>query len=233
MNAPNENERSFSSLGAMSTTDTATTARQVADPLSERALRILAAAERCFVKNGFHRSTMGDVAAEAGMSPGNIYRYFASKDALVAGLIEQDRLRVCDELTDILSSDNFMDNLVDLGRKYFIDEDKDRLILTIEIWAEATRNPETARLLEGYEQEMRNQFIAFMDNAKERGHLPAGADSARLERLVSIFASGLIVRRCVISDFEPEVELGMMVDAFKGMLKEAEAGEAAQQEFQA
>lgn len=229
MKASNENERSFSSLDAMSTTDSA---RQAGDPLSDRALQILVAAERCFVKNGFHRSTMGDVAAEAGMSPGNIYRYFASKDALVAGLIEQDRLRVCDELTDILSSDNFMDNLVELGRKYFIEEDRDRLILTIEIWAEATRNPEIATLLESYEREARNQFIAFIDNAKERGHLPAAADSVRLEQLVSIFASGLIVRRCVISDFEPEVELGMMVDAFKGMLREAEAGEAAQQEFQ-
>lgn len=195
MKASDENERSFSSLDAMSATDSA---RQAGDPLSDRALQILVAAERCFVKNGFHCSTMGDIAAEAGMSPGNTYRYFASKDALVAGLIEQDRL-----------------------------------ILTIEIWAEATRNPEIATLLEGYEREACNQFIAFIDNAKERGHLPAAADSARLEQLVSIFASGLIVRRCVISDVEPEVELGMMVDAFKGMLREAEAGEAAQQEFQA
>jgi len=211
----------------------ADSARQGTDALSDRALHILAAAERCFVRHGFHRSTMGDVATEAGMIPGNIYRYFSSKDALVAGLIAQDRTRISGELADILSSDNFMDNLIGLGSKYFIEEDRDRLILTIEIWAEATRNPEVARLLESCEQETRNQFIAFFEKAKACGHLPARVDSARLERLVSIFASGLIVRRAVIPDFEPEVELGMMVDAFHGILKEAECGVIAQQEFQA
>ena len=52
---------------------------------SERRTHILDAAERSFTRGGFHGTTMQDVAAEAGMSPGNLYRYFASKDALVAG----------------------------------------------------------------------------------------------------------------------------------------------------
>ena len=43
---------------------------------------------------GFHRTTMQDVAAEAGMSPGNLYRYFPSKEAMVIGLAERDRARV-------------------------------------------------------------------------------------------------------------------------------------------
>ena len=70
----------------------------VADPThdgsQERRFRILDAAERCFVRSGFHRTTMQDVAAEAGMSPGNIYRYFRSKDAMAVGLAERDRARV-------------------------------------------------------------------------------------------------------------------------------------------
>ena len=57
----------------------------------DRRSRILDAAERCFVRSGFHRTTMQDVAAEAGMSPGNLYRYFPSKDAIVIGLTERDR----------------------------------------------------------------------------------------------------------------------------------------------
>ncbi|OYX58321.1 MAG: hypothetical protein B7Y93_01850 [Micrococcales bacterium 32-70-13] len=42
---------------------------------SERQTRILDAAERVFARAGFHAATMQDVAAEAGMSPGNLYRY--------------------------------------------------------------------------------------------------------------------------------------------------------------
>ncbi|KMO34447.1 TetR family transcriptional regulator, partial [Methylobacterium tarhaniae] len=48
------------------------------DSTEERRTRILDAAEACFVRDGFHRATMHDVAAEASMSPGNLYRYFPS-----------------------------------------------------------------------------------------------------------------------------------------------------------
>ena len=53
---------------------------------SDRRAEILAAAQRCFVRSGFHGASMQDICAEAGMSPGNLYRYFPSKEALIAGI---------------------------------------------------------------------------------------------------------------------------------------------------
>ena len=46
----------------------------------DRRDEILAAAQRCFARSGFHGASMQDICAEAGMSPGNLYRYFPSKD---------------------------------------------------------------------------------------------------------------------------------------------------------
>ncbi len=46
----------------------------IAEAQSDRHTRILDAAERCFARAGIHRTTMQDVASEAGMSPGNLYR---------------------------------------------------------------------------------------------------------------------------------------------------------------
>ena len=60
----------------------------------DRRDEILAAAARCFVRAGFHGASMHDICAEAGMSPGNLYRYFPSKEALVAGIAERDRAEV-------------------------------------------------------------------------------------------------------------------------------------------
>ena len=58
---------------------------------AERRERILAAAERAFVRHGFHATTMQHVADEIGMSAGNLYRYFPSKEAIVEGLCERDQ----------------------------------------------------------------------------------------------------------------------------------------------
>jgi len=50
--------------------------------------RILDAAERCMARYGL-RVSMRDVAAEAGLSRGSVYRYFADRDALVAAVLER------------------------------------------------------------------------------------------------------------------------------------------------
>jgi AcrR family transcriptional regulator len=44
--------------------------------------RVLAAAEAEFAESGYRGATMAAIAARAGMSTGNLYRYFANKDDL-------------------------------------------------------------------------------------------------------------------------------------------------------
>src|SRR5215217_9634377 len=90
--------------------------RPETDAVTDRRARILDAAERCFVRSGFHRTTMQDVAAEAGMSPGNLYRYFPSKDAIVAGLAERDRARVTADFAEIVGANDFVEGFRALGR---------------------------------------------------------------------------------------------------------------------
>jgi AcrR family transcriptional regulator len=50
---------------------------------------IIEAARRVFARKGL-AATMDDVAAEAGVSHGLAYRYFASKNAIFKALVEQD-----------------------------------------------------------------------------------------------------------------------------------------------
>lgn len=56
----------------------------------ERRAHILAAARRCFVRNGFHETSMQDLVREAGLSSGAVYRYFDSKDAMIAAIAEEN-----------------------------------------------------------------------------------------------------------------------------------------------
>ncbi|MGD8359415.1 MAG: helix-turn-helix domain-containing protein, partial [Lysobacterales bacterium] len=51
--------------------------------------RILSAAQACFVESGFHAASMANIAETAEMSPGLIYRYFESKNAIILAIIDK------------------------------------------------------------------------------------------------------------------------------------------------
>jgi AcrR family transcriptional regulator len=59
----------------------------------ERQETILRSACGVFVRDGFHAASMKDICAAAGMSPGSVYRYYPSKEALIEALIVSDRTR--------------------------------------------------------------------------------------------------------------------------------------------
>lgn len=54
-----------------------------------KAQAILDAAERLFVRYGYRKSSMDDVAREAGIAKGTVYLYFAGKEALFRALLER------------------------------------------------------------------------------------------------------------------------------------------------
>jgi AcrR family transcriptional regulator len=63
----------------------------------EARARILEAAEQQFRRVGYHRTSVADIAAELGMSPANIYRFFPSRAAINESICG----RVVNEVADI------------------------------------------------------------------------------------------------------------------------------------
>ena len=59
--------------------------------LQSRRRQIMDAAIRCFAREGFHRTTMQDIFRETGLSAGAIYRYFKSKEDIVAAIAAEHR----------------------------------------------------------------------------------------------------------------------------------------------
>src|SRR2546423_4599803 len=57
--------------------------------VDRRRAQILAAASRVFARGGFHRTTVRQVAREAGIADGTIYLYFDSKQELLLALLGQ------------------------------------------------------------------------------------------------------------------------------------------------
>lgn len=191
---------------------------------AERRKLVLDAAERSFARAGFHRTTMQDVAAEAGMSPGNLYRYFASKDALVAGLCERDRAGLASEFNDVKNAGgDFLAAFRDLGRRHFEDSARNRskAKLCMEIWAEAARNPEIAKLQTDFDRTFDEQLVDAFEVAKREGAIHPDVNIRAVASIVNKLGDGLFVRRAVASDFDPEREVAEVFAVIGALLSGA------------
>ncbi len=62
--------------------------------------RIIAAAEVVFAADGFQAAKMADIATEAGVSAGNLYRYFGGKDALFHEVVDPEFVERFERLLD-------------------------------------------------------------------------------------------------------------------------------------
>src|ERR1700742_1310406 len=142
----------------------------------DRRDEILAAAARCFVRAGFHGASMQDIRAEAGMSPGNLYRYFPSKEALVAGIAERDRAEVAKQFASADLTHGLFAVLEGMARHHFAETDPEDLLLSTEVMAEPRRNPEIARISASFDADVRKWLGDLFRAAVARGDVPADAD---------------------------------------------------------
>ncbi len=171
--------------------------------LSERHTRILDAAERVFARAGFHAATMSDVALEAAMSPGNLYRYFSSKDAIIAGMAERDRTQIAADFGGLAPSKGpVLDQLEDLGRRHLVQEPREKAIICLQIWAEAARNPAMATMCAAIDGTLAEGLAGAVAGAKASGELPPNLDDARFLQAIFMMSDGFFCRRAIDPDFD-------------------------------
>jgi TetR/AcrR family transcriptional repressor of uid operon len=188
-----------------------------AEPHPDRHARILDAAERCFVRAGFHRTTMQDVAAEAGMSAGNLYRYFRSKEQIVVGLAERDRESFHADFAAVRDGSDFVTAFERLGRKYLVDEPRQKSILAVEIWAEATRNTGISGICGAVDGEVHGMLSSVFESARQRGLISPATDVDLAVSLLLTVGDGLMKRRALEADFDGERELAMAMAMFRAL----------------
>ena len=186
---------------------------------SDRRAEILAAAQRCFVRSGFHGASMQDICAEAGMSPGNLYRYFPSKEALIAGIAERDRAEVAQEFASVDLSQGLFAVLEGLAHHHFTERPDEQVKLCTEISAEARRNPEIARISAAFDTDVKRWLIDLFRAGAERGDIPSDVDFEAVVTMLMIIADGVWWRRALDPEFKPETVLPIFMDVTRHMLR--------------
>jgi AcrR family transcriptional regulator len=115
----------------------------------ERRAHILAAARRCFVRDGFHATSMQDLVREAGISSGAVYRYFDSKDAMIVAIAEENLEQVVTSVRESVQHGvgvgaALASTLEYVGARH---ADEGFGAIALLVWSEALRNPALATRL--------------------------------------------------------------------------------------
>jgi TetR/AcrR family transcriptional regulator, repressor for uid operon len=186
---------------------------------SDRRDEILAAAQRCFVRSGFHGASMQEICAEASMSPGNLYRYFSSKEALIAGIAERDRAEVAQAFAGADLSHGLFNMLEGMVRHYFAEHPRERVLLCTEVMAEARRHPEIARISASFDADVRKWLIALFRAAAERGDIPSDIDFDGAVTMLMLIADGVWWRRALDPEFKPETVVPIVMDVARHLLR--------------
>lgn len=170
--------------------------------------QIIAAARRCFSRDGFHQTSMPDIAAEAGTAVGALYRYFAGKEEIILE-IAGDAFRVifdpverlvgaADSVTvaDLVAAavDPVSGDLVVEGAARAVPVDE-LLRCAIQAWGELLRNEGLRqRANAGFEQ-VRERIADALRVGQQAGGVPAELDPDRGARVVMALLHGFVLQR--------------------------------------
>ncbi len=175
-------------------------------PATQAARRehILDAAERCFARAGFHRTTMSDISAAAKVSAGALYVYFDSKEALIEGLCERDRAEFAERFRRLAAAPDFVAALRALGEEIFVEEPAHRRLMTVEIGVEATRNPRIGEIFRSVDTYIHASFELLFQRLKDEGRIAPVLDVPTLARVFAVIGDGLFWRRAIDPTFNAQ-----------------------------
>jgi AcrR family transcriptional regulator len=148
------------------------------DPVKHEQKRgeILHAAIRCFARDGFRGASTTDICTEAGISPGHLYHYFASKQAIIEAMIDLGLAYAAERLEKILAAPDVIEALL-----ADIEEACLRLrptqVLNMDGLAEAARNPEFAKIIQRHTDAFRRLWADFLRRAQDQGRMDPGLDA--------------------------------------------------------
>lgn len=117
-------------------------------PATDRRQQILHAALICFAKCGFHQTSMHDISADAGVSVGLIYRYFKSKEEVIAALATEHKKDIAELLERAEQAPSLLEAMEILFTSDCCEQSPPIICaFVVDLFAEATRNPRIAKVV--------------------------------------------------------------------------------------
>jgi len=189
--------------------------------IEARKTQILDAAWNCFARNGYHGTTMQDVATEAGISAGAIYRYFDGKEAVLAAINERSQAMGITLVAAAAGPDGDpIRSIAVIGQammRFFHDPAFETIArINIEIWPEILRHDDLRRRVSGEIRFWREAVTKLLAEARSRGDLRPDVNPEAAAQVLMCAWEGMRHFRIVDDGFTPQ----SMVDLFRSLMSE-------------
>ena len=128
--------------------------------------QILEAAIKVFARQGFHQSTVAQIAKEAGVADGTIYLYFKNKDDILVQFFDYKTKQVFDSFrTEVARADSSLEKLQYLIRRH-LEEFQQNPEMAVVYHVETHQN---SRLAEAQIREMSQMYRDLISEIVEQG----------------------------------------------------------------
>lgn len=177
--------------------------------------RILDAAEHRFIEHGFRAATMAAIAGTAGISPGLIYRYFESKQAIILAIIDRHLARNRDALGQLELS---TDLVAELLEAYDLWSRGDPRLWHVALFAEATaeagRDPDVGRALRESDRTGRQALVAWLQR-RDGEQVPRRRTSTQALQARAFMLQCLAEGLAVHAVREPDLDRELLEDMLR------------------
>jgi AcrR family transcriptional regulator len=175
--------------------------RRMTSVAEARHHQILQAAAVCFGRRGFHQATMQDICSEVGLSPGSVYRYFRSKEDLIAALVESDRAKHIARIEAVRQEPDVFAALQILADQTLASlNDPEMSVLHAEICAEMHRNPQVKELVRNSNAAILDSLAETLRLAQERGAIDPDLEPRMTAELLVAVVDGLSMRKALFPE---------------------------------
>lgn len=194
--------------------------------LDARRAEILDAAFACFARNGFHETTIQDIAREAQLSHGAIYRYFPSKDAIIKASSARDRVAREARFRAAEAGSTPIDVLDRLFSAYIArqasPEGRAHRQHRVQVFSEGVRNPAvTAEVRETW-ADVLSRIAAIVRTGQEHGEIDPGFDPHAVARVLAAAHDGLMIHGAL----DPAIDVPACLQVFRALLRRGLASPA-------
>jgi len=161
-----------------------------------RRTQILDAARTCFARSGFRGASMQEICLEAKMSPGGLYRYFPSKEAIIEAIAQEERCGAAELIETMRGTGPLLDRMMSCAMGYFAYmRDPGACELMAEISAESLRNSEIGKRFAQIDDSVRDIMREVFLEAIETGEMPPNADLDATISMLQAAVDGIALRQ--------------------------------------